>query len=59
MTERRSEERKKIMRDEDENRRREAKTRRAEQLRDAWRRNHPSESPEGSEKGRSKRQFFA
>jgi hypothetical protein len=59
MTERRSEEREKIMRNEDEDRRREEKTRRAEQLRDAWRRNHPSEPPEGSEKGRPKKEFLA
>ena len=44
---------------EDEDRRREEKTRRAEQLRDAWRQNHPSESPEGSEKGRPKNVHLA
>ena len=52
MAERRDEERERILRNEDEDRRCEEKTRRAEQLRDAWRRNHPSESPEGSERGR-------
>jgi hypothetical protein len=55
MAERRDEERVRIIQNEDDDRRREEKTRRAEQLRDAWRRNHPSESPEGSERGRPKK----
>ena len=56
MAERRDEESERIIRNEDEDRRRE-KTRRAEQLRDAWRRNHPSESPEGSERGQPKKKL--
>ena len=44
MTDRRDEERERIEREEDDERRREEKAWRAEQLREAWRRHHPSDS---------------
>ena len=50
MTDRRDEERERPSREEDEQKRREDKERRSDELKESWRRNHPSEEEQG--KGR-------
>jgi hypothetical protein len=50
MTDSRDEERERPSREEDEQKRREDKERRSDELKESWRRNHPSEEEEG--KGR-------
>jgi len=47
MTESRDEERERPSREEDEQKRREDKERRSDELKESWRRNHPSEEEEG------------
>jgi len=55
MTDRRDEERERTRRQqEDDVRRQEDSSRRADELREAWRRNHPRESEEGGEAEREK-----
>jgi hypothetical protein len=50
MTNSRNEERERPSREEDEKKRREDKERRSDELKESWRRNHPSEEEQG--KGR-------